>query len=136
MRRITLLLHSHTLHTQRSPVPINHVDADEWKRAETTQSLLCGDARRGTGSCSAFTHLLSRQQIHSADGDELGDVCTATIFPGCVCACVCVTRRCDAYRRRVPGCRWSLMVVSSDCAPSPPLCLTQLQDVCSYIYMF
>lgn len=29
-----------------------------------------------------FAHLLSRQQIHSADGDELGDICTATIFPG------------------------------------------------------
>lgn len=29
-----------------------------------------------------FTYLLSRQQIHSADGDRLGDVCTATIFSG------------------------------------------------------
>ena len=35
-----------------------------------------------SASWSAFTHLLSRQQIHSADGDKLGDVCTATIFPG------------------------------------------------------
>ena len=26
------------------------------------------------------------------------------------------------YRRRLPGCRWSLMNVSSGCAPSPPLC--------------
>lgn len=47
------------------------------------------------------THLLSRQQIHSADGDELGDGCTATIFPGCMWLCCC--------RRRMPGCRWSLM---------------------------
>lgn len=30
----------------------------------------------------ATAHLLSRQQIHSADGDEFGDICTATIFPG------------------------------------------------------
>lgn len=35
----------------------------------------------------AFTHLLSRQQIHSADGAEFGDVCTATIFPGGVTVC-------------------------------------------------
>lgn len=27
------------------------------------------------------THLLSRQPTHSAEGDELGDVSTATIFP-------------------------------------------------------
>ncbi len=31
--------------------------------------------------CAGIRYLLSRQQIHSADGDE-GDVCTATIFPG------------------------------------------------------
>lgn len=28
------------------------------------------------------TNLLSRQQIHSADGDAFGDACTATIFRG------------------------------------------------------
>lgn len=57
-------------HTLRSPVPINHVDADEWKRDEENTSA----------SWSVFTNLLSRQQIHSADGDELGDIRTATIF--------------------------------------------------------
>lgn len=92
--------HAHSPHTQRSPVPINHVDANEWKRGwENTGA-----------SRSVFTNLLSRQQIHSADWDELGDICTATIFPG----------RVWCYWTRLPGCRWSLMSVSLCRAPSPP----------------
>lgn len=75
-RRIALLLHTHTPHARRSPAAFNHVDAGEWKRVEKTAAWGCTAWKR------VFTHLLSRQQIHSADGDELGDVCTATIFPG------------------------------------------------------
>lgn len=48
-----------------------------------------GDPLAGKRTCTrartnerATAHLLSRQQIHSADEDEFGDVCTATIFPG------------------------------------------------------
>lgn len=49
-----------------------------------------------------FVHLLSRQQIHSADGDVFGDVCTATIFPGRVTVeAAAAAVRC--YRRRLPG---------------------------------
>lgn len=76
-------------HTQQSPVAIYPVDAGEWKRVDQTLVSPCVDARRGPVPWRGLAHLLSRQQIHSADGHELGDVCTATIFPGGVCVCVC-----------------------------------------------
>ena len=67
-----------------------------------------------------FTHLLSRQQIHSADGDEFGDVCTATIFPGRVTVMLPEERRAEEASR--------LSVVVNECElrlrplpPSPPL---------------
>lgn len=72
------------------------------KRAawENTYGRCCRVWTRGVetgvvGGGVDFAHLLSRQQIHSADGDELGDVCTATIFPDRVWWWWC-------YRRRLP----------------------------------
>ncbi|KAK5859809.1 hypothetical protein PBY51_021333 [Eleginops maclovinus] len=61
---------------------------------------------------SVSTNLLSRQPIHSADGDELGDVCTATIFPSCVSVSAAMLPE-DVSR----------LSVVVGCAPSPPLCL-------------
>lgn len=112
------LLRTHT-HTRVARAAIAGWDESRWRGwmtecRENTSTV----AGRSVFDC-AFTHLLSRQQIHSADGDVLGDVCTATIFPGRVT----VKAALWCYRRSLPGCRWSLMNVSSGCAPSPPLCL-------------
>lgn len=108
-RRSIPLMHTHTLHTQRSPVAIDHVDADEWiKNTTIAVGMHAVEVSRGCVS----TNLLSRQPIHSAVGDELGDVCTATIFPGRVSV--------SAVMLPEDVSRLSVVV---GCAPSPPLCL-------------
>lgn len=78
-RRIDAVAHTHT-HCTRSDRRLRLITlkrVNEREGRENT-SIVAG---MSLFRC-AFTHLLSRQQIHSADGDELGDVCTATIFPG------------------------------------------------------
>ena len=84
-RRITLTPHAPS-HTHTPPAAINHVEAGEWKEGSRGKhEHRCVEVSRRVSLCGcvcAFTHLLSRQQIHSADGAEFGDVCTATIFPG------------------------------------------------------
>lgn len=93
---------------------LNHV---EWKEGRGGENAIIAAAWKCLAQACAFTHLLSRQQIHSADGDELGDVCTATILPDLM-----TVKRCDATGGGFPVCRWSLMNMSSGCAPSPPRC--------------
>lgn len=97
------------MHAHQIPVSINPCEADELVN-EIDDGVAVG---RIYIYFHEITHLLSRQQIHSADGDEFRDVCTATIFPGFLSLRSC-------RRRRLPGgYRWSLMNVSSGCAPLP-----------------
>lgn len=54
------------------------INQDETRMNENEHEEGCG------GAWPTVTHLLSRQQIHSAGGDDERDACTATMVPGCV----------------------------------------------------
>lgn len=113
-RRFMLLLHTHTLHTQRSPVAINHVGTGEWKEA------VSGDGTFYPGSRST-----PPTETRGTSGPRPSSPAVWRWTLWC-------------YRSRLPGCRWSLMNVSSGCAPSPPRptassCLTQLQTAAAFI---
>ena len=83
-------------------------------RNESSKNSKMRRARGGHGRKAGiyYTHLLSRQQIHSAHGDELGDVCTATIFLWNECETGVVQETL----------RSSVVVMSWARVPSPPLC--------------
>lgn len=106
IRRIELLLHTHTLHTQTTT---NHVDADEWRRFEKSQAC---EVHRGV--CVHPPFIQATDPLHRW-GQAWGRLHRDHFLRPCRQALWC-------YRRRLPGCWWSLMNVSSGCAPSPPLC--------------
>ena len=115
-RRIIPLMHTHTLHTQRSPVAIDHVDADEWIKNTTIAVWGCTPWKCLVDVCPLTFYPDSRSTPPS---ETSWGTCAPRPSSPVVCrwALWC-------YRRMFPGCRWSLAAPPP--RPSASSCLTQL----------
>lgn len=119
-RRITLTPHAPSL-THTPPAAINHVEAGEWKEgSKGKHEHRCVEVSRRVSLCGCVCVLSPTFYPGSRSTPptepSLG---TSAPRPSSPAVWRCALR---CYRRTLPGCRWSLMNVSSGCAPSPPLC--------------